>query len=284
MSRERQLARRVVHRVKTRIRPPAPAPHRETPRDYFLAQSELLHRYAGRPVPPGIDLTPAELRVSSQNGEDGIIAEIMRRIGHSGPGYFVEFGVESGIEANCVFLADALGWSGLLIEADPEFYSRLERRYRANPRVRTLQSFVTPENIERLLDEAGAPDEPEVFSIDIDSDDYYVWEQLERRPKLLIIEYNGQLPVDAMLVQQRGETWRATDYYGASLGALEALGRQKGYRLVHTDLAGVNAFFVRDDLGEQWPEPPRRSTNFFLIGYEHPPDADGRQYIDVAAG
>src|SRR5206468_7822166 len=158
-------------------------------------------------------------RVSSQNGEDGIIAELLRRIGHSGPGFFVEFGVETGVEANCVFLANALGWSGLLIEADAADFSRLEGRYRANPRVRTVQSFVTPENIEQILDQSGVPDEPEVFSIDIDSDDYYVWEQLNRRPKLLIIEYNGQLPVDATLVQKRGETWLATDYYGASLGA-----------------------------------------------------------------
>ena len=52
------------------------------------------------------------------------------------------------------------------------------------------------------------------------------------------------------------------------------LGRSKGYVLVHTDLAGVNAFFVRERDAHLFPEaaaPARRAPNFVLAGGRHPP-------------
>ena len=63
------------------------------------------------------DLSPYELKVFSQNGEDGVLIEIFNRIGTTNR-YFVEFGIQDGTEGNAVLLAEVFGWSGLFIEAD----------------------------------------------------------------------------------------------------------------------------------------------------------------------
>ena len=78
-----------------------------------------------------------------------------------------------------------------------------------------------------------------------------------------------------MQPDEPGRSWDGTDYYGASLGALQALAERKGYRLVHTELSGVNAFFVRADLAaEAFPDPAdvavRGTPNYYQRGYRHP--------------
>ena len=82
---------------------------------FFIALAELVRRHDGTSIPPpGPDLTRYELRVYSQNGEDGVLAEILRRIG-AGRREFVDFGAQRGLEGNCVALADVLGWHGLFM-------------------------------------------------------------------------------------------------------------------------------------------------------------------------
>jgi hypothetical protein len=262
----------------------------QTPRDFYLALSALHARYEqGTPAAPDDDLTAAELRVSSQNGEDGVLAEILRRTGTAARPYFVEFGTESGSQANCVFLADARGWDGLFIEGSPEHHARLAAKYAPNPRVRTVNAMVFPENVEALFADASVPDEPDVLSIDVDGQDWWIWRALERyRPRVLVIEYNAGIPHDALLAEPHGHVSQVrgfTGYFGASIGAMEALGRAKGYRLVHTELTGANAFFVRDDLPGPWPDAERvvrRGLNYGLRSTGHPADPLGREYVDVS--
>jgi hypothetical protein len=127
------------------------------------------------------------------------------------------------------------------------------------------------------------PPEPDVVSIDIDGGDYWVWQALEHRPRVIVIEYNSALSPGERLVQPSDTgTWSGTAFFGASLGALTALGEQKGYRLVHCELAGVNAFFVRTDLtGDFLPadEVQHRGPNYLLTSYGHPADDTGREYL-----
>lgn len=256
----------------------------------YLALAALGERY-GSHGPPGSgpyggDLTRHELRVFSQNGEDGVIEEILRRIGPGGA-TFVEFGVEGGTEGNCVFLADVLGWAGLFMEADPGRFALLAEKYAHRREVRTVQASVGPGNIDQLVRDAGI-DEPAVMSIDVDGIDYWIWRATRLRPRLVVIEYNAHLPPDADLVQplEPAVAWDGTDYFGASLGALRSLASRKGYRLVHTDLAGVNAFFVRSDLAGPFADEagvPVRAPNYFLSGAGHPPHSGGRRYVDPSA-
>ena len=72
--------------------------------------------------------------IYSQAGEDGIIAEIFRRIGTTTKD-FVEFGSGNGRENNTVSLLTTQGWKGLWIEGDNEAVSR---EAMTDPRTRHL--------------------------------------------------------------------------------------------------------------------------------------------------
>jgi hypothetical protein len=196
------------------------------------------------------DLRAYERRVYSQNGEDGILEEILRRVGALRK-YFVEFGVETGEQCNCARLVLEEGWNGLFIEGFPPYFEQLRERYRCRPGVHCLQAYVGSANIEQLLRGQGVPIDLDVLSIDIDGNDYWVWAAIDRwRPRVVVIEYNASHPPGKKWVMQENpeHRWDGTTYYGASLTSLTALGRQKGYTLVATNSSGVNAFFVRDDL------------------------------------
>ena len=191
-----------------------------------------------------------------------------------------------------MFLADVAGWTGLFMEADNEMFGRLEGKYAGQPSVSAIRARIGAENVEALFTQAGVPAEPDVVSIDVDGQDYWIWAALQTyRPRVLIVEYNSSLDPCRRLVQpdEPGHGWDGTSYYGASLGALESLAETKGYRLVHTDLSAVNAFFVRTDLGlEAFPEPDevaRRGTpNYYQRGIEHPAAAPGARYLDLDTG
>lgn len=254
----------------------------------YLCVAELVRRHARRSrTGTARPLGRYELRGFSQNGEDGVIAEIMRRIGTSGR-TFVEFGIESGREGNCVLLADVLGWSGLFIEPEAEHFRRLSAKYAANRRIQTVQSLVTPDNVERLFRDAVVAQEPDILSIDVDGADYWIWEAITSYlPRLVVVEYNAALGALRRAVQPRDHSggWDGTDGFGASIAALEALAEVKGYRLVHTDLTGCNAFFVRADL-DRGRFPPSEDVarlgqpNYFLSGHEHPHDPAIGEFVD----
>lgn len=262
-------------------------PLKPTSRTQLLALSEYVRRFeTGLPVPAHAGLGPYELKVFSQNGEDGVLGEILRRAGITGPGFFVEFGAEDGVELNTALLADVFGWSGVLLEGDPEKHGRLHRKYGPNLRVTTRHEMVMPATIEQLLRELGVPAELDVLSIDVDGDDFWVWRAIDGlTPKVVIIEFNAHLDPAIVAVQPEGSgPWAGTDYYGSSLAAMKALGEEKGYRLVHADMTGNNAFFVhRDVAGDYGDDLVVLGPNHYLLGAAHPVDESGRQYVDPFA-
>lgn len=261
----------------------------ETSRTTLLALAELTRRrHAAIPgVPEDEALTPFELKVFSQNGEDGVLAELLRRAGDGGR-FFVEFGAGAGYENSCAVLADVHGWSGLFIEGHPERAARLGAKY-AGTTVRCRNDIVTAHNIDDLLASSGVPVEPDVMSIDVDGPDYWIWQAMERhRPRIVVIEYNATLGLEERLVQPPtlDDAFDRTDYGGASIAALRELGTRKGYRLVHTELTGTNAFFVREDLPGVYPSGdavPLRPPNHFLRGAESYPDPRRRRYVTPPA-
>ena len=197
-------------------------------------------------------LEPYGFKVYSQNDEDGIIQEIFRRIGTTNR-RFVEFGVQDGLECNGHYLLFK-GWKGLWIEGDPEYVKTIKERFRPvlnNGQLQVINAFITRENINSLISSAGFLRGIDLLSIDIDGNDYYVWEAIDVvEPRVVCIEYNGKLPPDLewIMAYDPEHHWRWCDWQGASLKALENLGRRKNYRLVGTGLNGVNCFFVRNDL------------------------------------
>jgi hypothetical protein len=167
------------------------------------------------------------------------------------------------------------------MEADRDDHARLAAKYAGVARVRTRHERLSAENIVRVLRNESVPSALDVLSIDIDGNDYWVWEALDGfAPRLVVIEYNGTLGDRAALVQPLSdEPWNGTSYFGASIAALRRLGTHKGYRLVHTDSRGVNAFFVRQDLAG--PFPPEDQVPTHELAVPLPPDPRRRAYVDL---
>ena len=188
--------------------------------------------------------------IYSQNGEDGIIAEIFRRIG-SKHNTFVEFGVH-GFDNNSTMLIHK-GWNGLWIEGDRKNYEAMRAKI-SEYEIDSLSleySLVTAENFESILDSKNIPTDFDLLSIDIDGNDYYVFESMEKfKPGVLVIEYNSTFgPSENIVIKYDPHfKWNGTSYFGSSLKALENMGLKKGYCLVCCDFSGSNAFFVRNDL------------------------------------
>ncbi|MGY2875207.1 hypothetical protein ACVW00_002397 [Marmoricola sp. URHA0025 HA25] len=238
----------------------------------FAAVAEIARR-ADPSLYAGSDLSASELKVFSQNGEDGVIVEIFNRIGVT-KRYFVEFGIQDGSEGNCVMLADIFGWSGLFIEADDDHFERVQRKYLHGP-VDVRHETVTAANVDSVFEDAGVPDDLDLLSIDIDGNDLYVWRALTRvRPRLVVIEYNSGILDPGPMAQPYSpdQGWDGSGAFGSTLAALDVVAAEKGYRLAHSDLAGVNAFYVRDDLwdGLGLTSVPRRGQNYGLTGIEQP--------------
>jgi hypothetical protein len=203
----------------------------------------------------------------SQNDEDGIIQEIFRRIGTTNR-QFVEFGVQKGFECNTAKLL-VEGWHGLWIEADAKPAGQIREHFwlfLADSRLTLLEAKVTAENINSLLEKAGVPEAIDFLSVDIDFNDYWIWKSIEIvRPRVVCIEYNTSLrpPLSLVVPYQANGRWTGGNYFGASLEALVRLGRAKGYRIVGCCFAGVNAFFVREELcGDLFVEPATAEEHY----------------------
>lgn len=230
------------------------------------------------------DLESREFRVYSQWGEDGIIRFLSDRIDPAST-TFVEFGVETYEEANTRFLMIDRNWSGLVIDASSWAIDRIRssRDYWLHD-LTAVQAFVTRDNIDRILREHGFEGEIGLLSIDIDGMDFWIWDAIDAiQPAIVVVEYNHRFGPDTSVTVPYDpdfDRWKAHHsilYYGASLQALERLGRNKGYDLVGCGSAGLNAFFVRGDLRP--PDlPARRASEAWIEGrFREAHDARGER-------
>lgn len=216
-------------------------------------------------------LSHFERQVFSQNGEDGIIAEIFRRIGTKDR-FFVEFGVGNGLENNTTFLLSQ-NWRGSWIEGDAKSVADIRSHFQKplqSGQLNLLNSFITAENIESLFEQLKVPINFDLLSLDIDRNTYHVWKALKQyKPRVVAVEYNASYPPDVNWVCEYNpeRTWNNSMYFGASLKAFEQLASDSGYVLVGCDLTGINAFFIRNTerldpfaepfTAENHYEPPR---------------------------
>jgi hypothetical protein len=212
----------------------------------YLSNQMLLNNY--------------EFSVYSQNGEDGIISEIFKRIGVTNRD-FVEIGVQDGNECNSGLLLTN-NWTGLWIEANKKDVQKINKqfRYLLDPGLLNVsQNFVKSDNINSILLQNNVANDFDLLSIDIDGNDYWIWKSLENyRPRVVVIEYNAVFKPPQRWVMKYNENhiWDKTNYYNSSLQSLSELGESKGYKLVCCDFTGTNAFFVADEcLGENFFKP-----------------------------
>lgn len=201
-----------------------------------------------------IDLTnPLSWEFSgfSQNGEDGILDVLIGQLKQSNR-YFLEIGANNCIDNNTAWLGYARNFSGVMIEGDSYLYSKsLETKpwY-----VNYYNLFVDMDNINKTKDLLVFTD-PDVFSLDIDGNDYYIAKSLLEtgvRPKIIVAEYNSTFGPTAEITVAYNKFFNVRTahpsylYYGVSIGLLKTLFKGFGYRFVTVDSNGVNAFFIHE--------------------------------------
>ncbi len=206
----------------------------------------------------------------SQNGEDGILLFIFSIIGcHTKK--VVEVCAGDGIECNAANLIVNHGWAGLLFDGDrsaiergKSFYAKRTNawRFRRIPPV-LVHAWITSENVDDLIQQYGMFGDIDLLSLDMDGTDYWIWKAIKCvMPRVVVLEYNNRWSSHQSLTVPYsnnfvgiGATQEGEGYFGASLPAFVKLGKEKGYRLIGANSPNTNAFFMRNDVGEDtFPE------------------------------
>jgi hypothetical protein len=192
-----------------------------------------------------------EFSAFSQNGEDGILHFLRSRLLRRNR-YFVEIGAADGIQNNTAWLAIAEQYGGMMIEGDANLSERSSRVVSdLNIGLTCVNLFVTRESA-AVIKGRMILNDPDVFSLDIDGNDYYIAQALLEvgiRPKIWVVEYNSVFgPTRALTVEYRKDftikCHPSELYYGVSIAGWRRLFDSAGYRFVTVDRHGVNAFFV----------------------------------------
>ncbi|MCP9900659.1 hypothetical protein KBZ12_18190 [Cyanobium sp. Cruz CV13-4-11] len=197
-----------------------------------------------------------EFRVFSQFGEDGILQHLIEEAGiQAHERIFVEFGVQDYQESNTRFLLQGCNWGGLIIDGSKEWMTSVRNSslcWRYN--LQALAAWIDRDNINELISSAGISGEIGILSVDIDGNDYWVWEAIICiNPIIVVCEWNSSfgpdhsvsIPYDPLF--NRLTAHHSHQYWGASVQALQQLGLKKNYELIGSNQAGNNLFFVRND-------------------------------------
>jgi len=207
------------------------------------------------------NIADAEFRVCSQFGDDGIIQFLIHHI-EDVPQSFIEFGVGNYSEANTRFLLENNNWKGLIIDSDTAAMKSLSRQdlyWKYD--LTAVGAFITTENINQLFKSNGFTGAIGLLSIDVDGNDYWIWEAITSvDPVIVIVEYNSlfgdqravTIPYDAQF--ERGNAHHSHLYYGCSLKALCVLANQNQYAFIGANSNGNNAYFVKRDRLNGLPE------------------------------
>jgi hypothetical protein len=272
-----------VKAVARRLRPGLLSEFRSLASDGNLTVGQMAAWHV-RSMETIASLQDVEFSVSSQWGQDGIIEWLIERAGipaalHS----FVEFGVESYRVSNTRFLLQNRNWRGLIMDSGSEALPsvKADGLYWKHD-LTVKQAFITRENINDLMTSAGFSGEIGLLSIDVDGNDYWVWEAITSvNPVICICEYNAvfgdlhpiSIPYDPRF--SRAQAHFSHLYFGASIAALRSLAARKGYRFVGTNLAANDAFFVREDYAQRFVDRSLRDIRALPSRFRESRDQTG---------
>jgi hypothetical protein len=174
----------------------------------------------------------------SQFGEDAVTSLAFNRLGIT-RGFVVEFGAGDGLHlSNTALYWRERAWPALLIEPDPERYESLLRRSR-DYSVRLHNAYVRPYGDDTIDSFLWNNEDVDFMSIDVDDCEYQIFENMEARPKLVLIEFNPTMPHHLEIVGDIGSSLQSSPL------ALVSLAERKGYKLL--SITGCNCLFVRED-------------------------------------
>jgi len=194
------------------------------------------------PERPATGLNACARNVTSQYGEDGIIEKVLEVIGENDK-WCVEFGSWDGRKCSNTFhLIDQKKYSAVLIEGSRKRFKDLLATFRDNGRVIPVNAYVgfgAKDGLDSILSQTDIPANFDVLSIDIDGNDYHVWQAVTGyKPKVVVIEFNPTIPPSVEFVQP-ADPRRCQ---GSSLLSTSKLAQAKGYELVC--VTKTNAIFV----------------------------------------
>lgn len=197
-------------------------------------------------------------RVFSQNDEDGLLIYIFSLIGFTNK-LLLDVAFASPMGSNCTNLLCNWGFYGLLLEANPSGIASSRNFFSSYPDTTIFppkieHAWVTAENINQIIWDNNISGEIDLFSLDIDGIDYWLWKSLTVvQPRVIIVEASAFIDREySITVPYQPDFDRHKiheDYFGASIPAFIKLAKEKGYRLVACNRFGFNLFFVRNDLG-----------------------------------
>jgi hypothetical protein len=217
-----------------------------------LLGKEMAWRVAS--LPPNVDFRKVGFKVFSQFDEDGIIQYLISKLPIKNK-TFIEFGVENYEESNTRFLLLNDHWQGMVLDAraaDIRYIQQDNIYWQYDLQAKC--TWITRENINALLHDANFGEDVGLLSIDIDGNDYWIWEAIQSiRPRIVIIEYNSLFGLRPLAVPYKEDFDRTASHYsnlhyGCSLGALQHLAEKKEYLLLGSNVLGHNAFFIRADI------------------------------------
>jgi len=188
----------------------------------------------------------------SQNGEDGIIDFLIGKIKEPNR-YFIEIGSSDGIENNTAWLAVAKKYCGIMVEGNSVVSENCRQMMTSlNFGVECISMFVSKNNINDLLEKSFYKN-PDIFSLDIDGNDYYLAQIIMEagfKPKIFVVEYNSVYgPKKPLTIEYKDDfvlskAHASHLYYGVSVGGWKNFFKKHGYQFITVDQSGVNAFFV----------------------------------------
>lgn len=199
-------------------------------------------------------LKDLEFSVFSQFGDDGIIQWLVNNLDIPNK-TFIEFGVEDYSESNTRFLMMNDNWSGFVMDGSESNIAKLTSSYYYwKYGLNAKAIFIDKENINGLIQEQGFHKDLGLLHIDLDGNDYYIWEEIDViNPIIVIVEYNSIFGYERPISIPYDKNFYRTDahysnlYWGTSLCSLYDLAQDKGYSFIGCNSAGNNAYFIRND-------------------------------------
>ena len=204
--------------------------------------------------------------VTSQDGEDGVLAEIFRRMG-IGRGWCVEFGAWDGkADSNVWDMVHNQGWKAVYIEPDKGAFDTLVESCKGLQDIYSFNEMVSWEGdntLDKILARTPIPSDFEFLAIDVDGNDFYIWRAFVKyRPRVVMIEFNSFVAPDIYFVKPAEEETKAS----ATLLAVYQLGKSKGYELICA--VGGNAIFVRKEDFATFGIEDNRPASMFQARWE----------------
>jgi hypothetical protein len=248
-----------------------------------------------------INILSQEKKIHSQNGEDGIFMYLLKMLKIKNNN-FIEIGCSDGLENNSRNLLN-VGLNGTGVDIDWNKlieYHNITLKNSFEGRVKLKSMKVSIDNFSEIMSMEG--NNPDIFSLDIDGNDYYIADALLRagfRPSIACLEVNSFLGKNPLIVeyQENFSRYKLQPnyglYFGASPSAWRELWTRYGYRTLGIDSTGTNIFFVLPERFfesiELIEESPDVHQHLFVNKYKKTGDelsdillnTEGLKFLDV---